>query len=124
MHFVDVLVVNAWILYKKNGNPKKDLLEFKASIARALINLGTQKENKRGRPSSGTPPPILKKKKPNHHAPPEIRLGNWGHWPQLIDIKNARRCHSRVCQRKTKYICKRCNEPLCPSCFEYFHTSN
>ncbi|KAB0790775.1 hypothetical protein PPYR_15415 [Photinus pyralis] len=123
MHFLDVAVINSWILYKKDGNSDMDLLEFKGSVGRTLINRGTRNsENKRGRPRSTTPPTsILKTRKPNHHAPEEIRKDNFGHWPKLTDIKNARRCHSSSCKRKTKDICKRCNEPCCPDCMENFH---
>ncbi|KAF2897991.1 hypothetical protein ILUMI_08183 [Ignelater luminosus] len=47
--------------------------KFKASVGRALINIGIDNENRRGRPKSVTPPGILKKRKPNHHVPDEIR---------------------------------------------------
>ncbi|KAK9729993.1 hypothetical protein QE152_g15578 [Popillia japonica] len=86
-----------------------DLLEFKASVARALISKGIR-DNKRSRPRSATPG-ILKKKKAAHRAPPEIRKDLIGHWPKLPNTKNARRCHSPACYRKTKYICTRCEEP-------------
>lgn len=122
MHFMDVAIVNSWILFKKQTNASIDLLEFKASVARGLINLGLGIENKRGRPRSATPPGILKKRLPMNRAPDEIRRDPIGHWPKLTGIKNARRCHSPACQRKTKYICKRCNEPCCPDCFDFFHT--
>ncbi|KAF2891633.1 hypothetical protein ILUMI_14540 [Ignelater luminosus] len=111
MHFLDVVVVNAWILFKQNGNTKHDLLEFKTSVGRALINIGTNNVNRKDRPRSVTPPSILKPRKPNYHAPDKIRKDQFGHWPKLTDIKNARRCHSKTCSRKTKHICKRCNEP-------------
>ncbi|KAF2890508.1 hypothetical protein ILUMI_15665 [Ignelater luminosus] len=121
MHFLDVVVVNAWILFKQNGNTKHDLLEFKTSVGRALINIGTNNVNRKGRPRSVTPPSILKPRKPSYHAPDKIRKDQFGHWPKLTDIKNARRCHSKTCSRKTKHICKRCNEPCCLDCFEDFH---
>lgn len=122
MHFLDVAVINAWILFRRTTNPNMTLLEFKASVGRALINMGNR-TNKRGRPRSATPPEsILKKKKPNHHTPSEIRKDGIGHWPILTDIKNARRCHSAACTRKTKYMCKKCKQPCCPNCMEYFHT--
>ncbi|XP_037397374.1 piggyBac transposable element-derived protein 2-like [Pygocentrus nattereri] len=54
-HFLDVTTVNAWLLYRMSGNEAKDLLHFKASIARALINAGSMKIHTRGRPSA-TPP--------------------------------------------------------------------
>ncbi|KAF2882918.1 hypothetical protein ILUMI_23253 [Ignelater luminosus] len=117
MHIPDVVVVNAWILW----NTKHDLLVFKASVGRALIDIGTNNENRKGRPKSVTPPGKLKKRKPNHHALEEIRKVQFEHWPKLRDIKNARRCHSKARCPKTKYVCKKFNEPSCPDCFENFH---
>ncbi|KAG7215443.1 hypothetical protein INR49_022494 [Caranx melampygus] len=61
-----------------SGNEAKDLLHFKASIARALINAGSVKIHTRGRPSA-TPPPA--KRRAVSKAPPEIRydLETTGH---------------------------------------------
>lgn len=39
-HFLDVTVVNAWHLERMSGLEKRDLLHFKASVARSLINAG------------------------------------------------------------------------------------
>uniref|UniRef100_A0A3Q0SG42 PiggyBac transposable element-derived protein domain-containing protein n=1 Tax=Amphilophus citrinellus TaxID=61819 RepID=A0A3Q0SG42_AMPCI len=56
-HFVDIAVVNAWLLYRMSGNEAKDLLHFKASTARALINAGSVTIPSRCRPST-IPPPV------------------------------------------------------------------
>uniref|UniRef100_A0A3B1KIQ1 PiggyBac transposable element-derived protein domain-containing protein n=1 Tax=Astyanax mexicanus TaxID=7994 RepID=A0A3B1KIQ1_ASTMX len=37
-HFLDVTTVNAWLLYRMSGNEAKDLLHFKASIARSQFH--------------------------------------------------------------------------------------
>uniref|UniRef100_A0A3Q3J369 PiggyBac transposable element-derived protein domain-containing protein n=1 Tax=Monopterus albus TaxID=43700 RepID=A0A3Q3J369_MONAL len=103
-HFLDVTMVNAWRLYLMSGLEKMNLLFFKASVARALINAGSLQQSRRGRPSA-TPPPVC--------------TGN--HWPQLTEVKNANRCHDAACTRKTKYICMQCCVPLCPGCFVNFH---
>ncbi|KAF2887465.1 hypothetical protein ILUMI_18708 [Ignelater luminosus] len=93
--------LDAWILSKRSENTKHDLLELKAIVGRALINIGTNNKNRKGRPKSVTLPVWTLAETP--------------------DITNARRCHSKVCCRKTKYKCKKCNEPCCPDCFENFH---
>lgn len=93
---------------------KKDLLHFKVSVARALLNAGPTKIRARERPSA-TPPPV--KRRAVSKAPPEIRFGPGNHWPELIQAKNANRCHDAACTRKTKYMW------LCaPGCFSSFHT--
>lgn len=40
-----------------------------------------------------------------------------GHWPVL-------KAETKVCKhdaRETRYICKKCTIPLCPSCFRAYH---
>ncbi|XP_063818872.1 piggyBac transposable element-derived protein 2-like [Pseudophryne corroboree] len=118
-HFLDVTCVNAWLLYRMSGFNDMNLLDFKASIARALINAGCMEQRRRER-SSETPPPL--KRRAVSKAPPEIRFSVGHHWPKLTDAKHANRCHDVACTRKTKYICMQCLEPLCPGCFSNFHT--
>ncbi|KAK0136549.1 PiggyBac transposable element-derived protein 3 [Merluccius polli] len=117
-HFLDVTIVNAWRLYRLSGNEAKDLLHFKASTARALINAGSLKIRTRGRPSA-TPPPA--KRRAMSKVPPEIRYVPGNHWPQLKEAKNANRCQDAACTRRTKYICMQCLVALCPGCFANYH---
>ncbi|KAJ0064564.1 hypothetical protein NL108_009768 [Boleophthalmus pectinirostris] len=119
-HLLDVSIVNAWCLYLMSGLEKMKLLLFKASVARALINSGTLQQSKRGRPS-GTPQPVKRTAVTN--VVREVRFGTGYHWPQLIKVKNANRCHDAACTWKTKYICMHCCVPLCPGCFPNFHTA-
>ena len=110
--------VNAWHIYRMSGLEQKDLLHFKASTARALINAGSVKTRARGKPSA-TPPPV--KRRAVSKAPPEIRFGTGNHWPQLTEAKNANRCHDAACTRRTKYICMQCLVALCPGCFANYN---
>ncbi|KAK9717678.1 hypothetical protein QE152_g23593 [Popillia japonica] len=82
MHFLNVSLMNAWIIYKRAHGMRMDLLEFEASVARALINKGIS-DNKQGRPQSATPPGILKKKKTAHRASAEIRKDLIGHTKKM-----------------------------------------
>lgn len=121
MHFLDVTIINAYIVYKMGGHSVKDFLQCKGSLARTLITMGTR-ESKRGRPRSATPPSILKKRRLNR-VTNEVRLDGRGHWPKPTNIKNAMWCKSTICKRRTKYKCKSCDEFVCPDCCEHFHTS-
>ncbi|KAK1903893.1 PiggyBac transposable element-derived protein 4 [Dissostichus eleginoides] len=112
-HFLDVTTVNAWHLYNMSGLEQMDLLHFKASAARALINAGSIKTRGRGRPSA-TPP---RQHRAVSEAPPEIRFGSGNHRPQLTEAKHANRCQDAACTRRTKYICMQCLVALCPGCF-------
>uniref|UniRef100_A0A3B4XHS3 PiggyBac transposable element-derived protein domain-containing protein n=1 Tax=Seriola lalandi dorsalis TaxID=1841481 RepID=A0A3B4XHS3_SERLL len=92
-HLVDVAVVNAWFLYRMSGNEAKDLLHFKASTARALINAGSRRA-------------VVK-------VPPEVRYAPGNHWPKL-NVTNAM-------PRRTKYTCLQCDVFVCPDCFANSH---
>ncbi|XP_027899099.1 piggyBac transposable element-derived protein 2-like [Xiphophorus couchianus] len=119
-HFLDVTVVNAWRLYLMSGLEKMNLLIFKASVARALINSGSGQQKRKGRPS-GAPPPA--KCRAVTKVPSEVRFSAGNHWPELTQVKNANRCHNAACTRKTKYICMQCHVALCPGCFANFHVA-
>lgn len=109
-HFLDVTTVNAWHIYRMCELDKKDLLHFKASVARALVNATSIQTPRRGRPSA-TPPPL--KRRAVSKPSPEIKFGPGDHWPRLTEAKNANRCHDSACTRKTKYICMQCLVVLC-----------
>ena len=58
-HFLEVTVVNSWLLYRKDCELSKvsekdqlSLLQFKAKIAACLCHQGKTEIRKRGRPSS------------------------------------------------------------------------
>lgn len=119
-HLVNMALVNAWYVFKlKNQDPKMPLLTFKASVATSLIALGTAK--KRGRPSVNDQ--VAGKKR---IATPRmglvIRYDGEGHYPSKTFVKQAPRCHDKKCKRRTRFLCKKCEEPVCPDCMENFHT--
>lgn len=49
-YFLNVSIVNAWIIYKKKTNNNMSLLNFKAEIATSLIAFNKTTSKKRGRP--------------------------------------------------------------------------
>lgn len=85
-----------------------------------MIQLG-EKLKKRGRPSNSVREPPPKKIKSWTKVVPEVRLDGMGHYPKKMDLKNPPRCHDKNCERRTRYICKKCDEPVCPECMENFH---
>ncbi|KAL0147001.1 hypothetical protein M9458_057525 [Cirrhinus mrigala] len=119
-HFLDIVCVNAWRLFQmKNSQANAcDLLQFKASIAQALISTGSMEKRSRGRPSLTQTP----KRRNQVNTPPVVWYGIGKHWPRSAFIKNAMRCRFEMCQKKTRYICIQCQVALCPDCFEGFHT--
>lgn len=123
-HLINVAVVNAWLLWRKDEKEKMDLLEFKSSIASSLIFTGSSlMPKKKGRPCSSASPSLelsIKKRKLSNVAK-ELRFDNGKHYPKKSEGKFALKCKSESCKSKTRYICGRCNVNLCPECFEDFH---
>ncbi len=124
-HFLNVAVVNAWLIYKHDNPEGNDLLAFKSGTARALINMGNLEQRRgRGRPSlSDEPQQPVKRKRPPHgfRAATEVRFHDVGsHWPVMQEKQN--RCHDKNCQKKTRFQCGKCKEAVCPLCMESFHT--
>ena len=130
-HFFDMVVVQSWILYRRQneGNTLK-LREFKMNVADCLIRKGKATTNKRGRPnSSNIEKEFMEKKKRSPTAPltiKTIRLDGYHHWPVFMDDVKKGRCKNPECQHITRVYCERCNVNLCftakSNCFKYFHT--
>uniref|UniRef100_A0A0N5C2K1 DDE_Tnp_1_7 domain-containing protein n=1 Tax=Strongyloides papillosus TaxID=174720 RepID=A0A0N5C2K1_STREA len=116
--FLNLSIINSWILYNDSKENKTSLLEFKSSVSNALIQ--TDKYNtKRGRPRSSSEPP--KKSKSRVKVISKIRLDSVGHYPMKIEHKNPSRCHDKNCLKRTRYICEKCKEPVYPECMKSFH---
>lgn len=121
-HFVNMSLVNSWLCYReKVGN--MPLLTFKAAVATTLIQIGTSLQNKRGRPSCEEGP-VKKKRAPSKKAASQVKFDGLEHYPQKVETKQAPRCHDRQCRRRTRYICSKCREPVCPECMKNFHTKS
>lgn len=115
-HFINVAIINSWILYREAKHCSISLVEYKAYIVHALLRMNT---NPRGRPAHENTPPM--KKKAWTKALREIRLDGIGHYPEKQELKNPPRCHYQNCVKRTRYMCKKCKEPVCPECLESFH---
>lgn len=118
-HFLNVAIVNAWILYKKNVEIIT-LVEFKAALVSSLIYTGRARmaPKKRGRPSEI----VSVEKKSRRKVPNEVRFDGVNHYPKKTDEKNAQRCSDGTCSRRTRYMCEKCQRFLCPECFRSFHS--
>uniref|UniRef100_A0A3B1KJ79 PiggyBac transposable element-derived protein domain-containing protein n=1 Tax=Astyanax mexicanus TaxID=7994 RepID=A0A3B1KJ79_ASTMX len=118
-HFLDVTTVNAWLLYRMSGNEAKDLLHFKASIARALINAGSVKIHTRGRPSA-TPPPA--KRRAVSKAPPRSGMPMETTGPSSRKQKMPADAKMQHAHEEPSNILS-CSGlvALCPGCFGNYH---
>ena len=135
-HFLDMTVVNCWILYRRDckdfGVPPKNemaLFEFKQRIAECLVKEGKCAEPKKvGRPSSSSiEADHLSKKRKGHATNPipqkNIRLDSTGHWPLAKERRG--RCKKPGCKASPVFFCNKCNLYLCinakNNCFYDFH---
>nr|CAH7720594.1 unnamed protein product [Callosobruchus chinensis] len=117
-HFLDMICVNCWILWRrnlKNDNLYLPLSEFKLET------------RKRGRPSTSLQAQLeLKKKKyPFSQIPAqEIRTDNLNHLPVVNGERQ--RCKYPECRGKSQISCVKCLVFLClnkdRNCFYKFHT--
>ena len=133
-HFLDMAVVNSWLLYRKdcqacaiNKKEQLSLLQFKANLAACLCQQGKPETRKRGRPSLSTMQMDIdaKKKKPNSAPLPveEVRRDQIGHWPTFTEKRG--RCRKPHCAGVPKVMCVKCRVHLCftptSNCFTDFH---
>ncbi|XP_063219241.1 piggyBac transposable element-derived protein 4-like [Bacillus rossius redtenbacheri] len=116
-YLIDLAIVNAFILWKISRREwaSHDQLSFRLRLARQLIaNFSNRK--RKGRPVS-----FLSNKE---MVPKEVRLTKVGdHMPILEKTyRRCRLCSTKVHDKRTRYICKTCNVPLCiEPCFRKFH---
>lgn len=133
-HLLDLTVVNAWLLYKRDCSSHSvspgrqySLLEFKTDIAFCLCKEHKGTPKKRGRPVSSEVDKQLenkRKKRPNSTLPVQnVRKDEVAHWPIFSDSR--RRCKKPGCKGVPKIKCSKCNVHLCltpnANCFMEFH---
>jgi len=135
MHFFDLSVVNAWILYRKDKQllklPRKDVfqfLDFKLDIAQTYLaaNDDDDDDGVETDSSEECPPPAKRCRTVELPAAPQ-RTSSAKHLPEMTDTKNSMRCRMHGCSSKSKVRCVNCNVFLCMTadrnCFVKFHTS-
>lgn len=125
-HFLDVCVVNAYIIYKETAAYHSaaciNLKEFKLSVGVGLIGAASSNAPHKGRKRSSTE----SKFKP--YIPQEIRYDKVGHMPERTTSRRCANCSTRNVPHRSKWGCKTCKVSLCLSenrnCFALYHTSN
>ncbi|XP_018401793.1 PREDICTED: piggyBac transposable element-derived protein 4-like [Cyphomyrmex costatus] len=120
-NFVDVAVVNAFIIYTKKGfQPPLSLKKFKLALIDELV--GGKIKTERGRKRQSLE---ISSSKPQVSI--EKRHSEALHMP--ICTENQRRCalySTKKNEMRTSWMCKSCNVPLCLSsknnCFLNYHS--
>ncbi|XP_051174282.1 piggyBac transposable element-derived protein 4-like [Leptopilina boulardi] len=107
-HFLDVTVVNAYILYKeKKFNPPLTSKEFRLRLVDELVGhkLPSSKGKKRQLSSISSYKPKVSEDK---------RKSQSAHMPEIIaSPRRCAHCSTKADQKRTSWMCKICNVPLC-----------
>lgn len=118
-HFIDVTVVNAFIIYKQSQpDPGMTLKSFRLSVVDGLVQSPNRK--RKGKPPSDLSIPAAKIR-----VPLEMRQSDSRHMP--VWHANRRRCgvcSTKAAEVRTNFTCETCQVPLCigqVNCFRDFH---
>lgn len=129
-HYLDIMIINGWLLYRRVGEQKQRSTplkqkDFKFEVAKCLCMCGQSILKKRGRPSSQPDQMEIKRKKPNTSVlpPRDVRLDGFEHFP--VWGRKRQRCKYSGCKGKTYISCEKCQVELClnknKNCFRDFH---
>lgn len=116
-HFIDLALVNAFILFKERSDGKSETLKlFRLSVIMGLT--GASVKSKKGKPV-----PI------NNFKPtvaPEIRFDKCAHLPLHGKSRRCAECSTRAEPHRTVWSCTVCNVGLClgekKNCFAKYHS--
>lgn len=122
-HFVDVAIVNSFIIYKERCTESTLILkDFRLAIVTGLVG-ATSETPHRGRPSCEMP---VSRFKPNISL--EKRWDRAAHMPIHFNSRRCALCSSKTEQHRTRWSCSTCEVGLClndkKNCFERFHKKN
>ncbi|XP_018570593.1 piggyBac transposable element-derived protein 3-like [Anoplophora glabripennis] len=121
-HFIDVSVVNAFIIFQQRcgNNRGMNLKAFRLAVVTGLVGAG-KKTVKKGRAR-------LEQKNVNNYKPTVPLEKRWDqslHMPVYGNYRRCALCSTRDHQRRSKWACDTCGVALCLSdkkdCFQRFH---
>jgi hypothetical protein len=109
-HFIDMALVNSFIIYKDRSSEKiESLKHFRLSVMMGLIGAALNKTRK-GRPSNDKPVNNFKVT-----VPYEIRFDKCAHLPVHGNSRRCAFCSSRKEPHRTVWTCTFCQVGLCLS---------
>ena len=123
-HFLDVAIVNSYIIFKNIHGAKLPLKTFKLNMIHYMLEAAAFKQTKSRKSSKTVLGSAIKRSKTT--IAPAIRFDGSDHLPTMRN--NWRRCNycsTKKEPHRTKWQCTICNVPLCNNknkCFEKFHS--
>ena len=134
MHFIDLALVNSWILYQRDAKvlklPRKDVyqfLPFKLDVAQTyLAAVDDEAVHSSGDTSDEEPPAKRRRTRTVEIPAVPQRTAAAKHLPEMTEVNNSMRYRMHGCRGKSKVRCVACNIFLCMradrNCFLKFHT--
>ncbi|XP_044730485.1 piggyBac transposable element-derived protein 3-like [Chrysoperla carnea] len=133
-HFLDLCVINSWVMYKKVHNQLGtskllNLAQFRLDVAETLCQTGLPISGcKRGRPSTSSIQAQLEMKRSRTSAQSvpskNVRLDQTSHWS--VWLEKQQRCKYPKCTGYTFKKCEKCQVSLCDTkqknCYYKYHT--
>jgi len=130
-HLIDMMIVNAWILYRecRRHNPalkSMRLHDFKSDVAAVFCSAEVDaKPKKRGRRLADDSSPPTKHRKCAPRPQDHLRTDGKDHWPEWCSQRG--RCRRSGCKGSTRVRCSKCKTFICftprQNCFKVFHDS-
>eukprot|EP00102_Acyrthosiphon_pisum_P020738 XP_016657948.1 PREDICTED: piggyBac transposable element-derived protein 4-like [Acyrthosiphon pisum] len=119
-HFLDVSVVNAFILFRESSQGSTlNIKQFRLAVVAGLVGLPST--SSKGRKQLPKKINLFKPK-----IPIEQRFSNVGHPPQSCSSRRCNNCSTKGKPHRTKWECMSCKIGLCltneKNCFISFHT--
>lgn len=117
-HFIDMAVVNSFIIYKELKEGKLSLKNFRRRVVDGLLAQNQLQPKKKQ-----NVPQQISKHKP--HISPEVRFESSVHQPTRGTLRRCGLCSTKKNQKRTEWLCETCKISLClgktRNCFAKFH---
>ena len=108
-------VFNAYIIFMEKNHKKMHYIQYFVTLAESMIDYGRSKVGKR-----------KKTKRVGRHSASFSKMDAAGVGDHLpLNNKSRRRCircTSKKIEKRTNFVCKKCNIPLCMDCFVAYHS--
>lgn len=113
---LDVLINNAWCLYRKTNQSQIGQIDFRRAIVQVYL-----------KKYASAPKGIGKNSLSHSYSQgvvDDIRYDRIDHLIEKISNNKRRRCAERFCKSSTRTQCRKCDVGLCIDCFVSYHKKN
>jgi hypothetical protein len=116
-HLISLAAVNAFVMYREIGG-SGSFLDFIVDVCRCLLAV----EEPNDPDSQSTSVVSVQRSLKASQVPKDIRFDKCNHWP--LQVEKPQRCKNTGCNRRTRFLCSKCQVYLCvtgTTCFLDYH---